>query len=73
MSGVRLIFEKQWFHAFALVLLLTGEVQAFKLNRISGGAFCGISTAQCFWKAIGPAITHYLPPLYNGTGTQETS
>jgi len=58
MLKLNLIFEKQWLHVFALVLLLTGAVQAFKLNGMSSGEFCGISTSQWFWTAIGLAIEH---------------
>lgn len=55
---MKLIFEKQWLHAFALVLLLFGARQAFTLEGMSSGDFCGIGTSQWFWAAIGFAVAH---------------
>ncbi len=55
---MKLIFEKQWLHVFALVLLLFGARQAFTLEGMGSGEFCGIGTPQWFWTAIGFAVAH---------------
>ena len=58
MSRIKLIFERQWLHALLLAALLTGALQAFKLDEMRIGEFCGISTPQWFWLAIALPIAH---------------
>ena len=58
MSKLMLIFEKQWLHALLLAVLIIGALQAFKLDEMRIGEFCGISTPQWFLLAIALAIAH---------------
>jgi len=58
MSRILLIFEKQWLHALLLAILIIGALQAFKLDEMRIGEFCGISTPQWFWLAIAFPIAH---------------
>ena len=58
MRKARLIFEKQWIHALALLFLLPGIVLVSENEHVRSGHLWGISTPSWYWLAVGLAITH---------------
>ena len=60
MSQVKLIFEKQWLHAFSLVLLIAGMVWVAGYNGVRGGQLWGITTPVWIWLAVAIAIAHQI-------------
>ncbi|HKI59580.1 MAG TPA: methyltransferase [Mariprofundaceae bacterium] len=60
MTQIRLIFEKQWLHAFLLAMLLGGAVLISGFEASHRGELWGVSTPVWFWAAVGVAITHQL-------------
>lgn len=57
MRNARLIFEKQWIHLLALVILLTGMALVAENEYVRSGYLWNISTPVWFWMAAGLAIT----------------
>lgn len=55
---IRAIFERQWLHAAALVLLTAGLIFASNLNGMHTGMLWGISTTGWFWISAAIAVLH---------------
>jgi hypothetical protein len=53
-----LIFEKQWLHASALVVLLTGLAVLSGFDSVRSGELWGVTTLVWFWLAAAVAIAH---------------
>lgn len=53
-----LIFEKQWLHALALVVLLAGLAMLGGFDSVRSGQLWGITTPVWFWLAATVAIVH---------------
>jgi membrane protein YdbS with pleckstrin-like domain len=60
MSQVKLIFEKQWLHAFSLVLLLAVMVLVTGYDGLRAGQLWGVTTPVWLWLAVGIAIAHQI-------------
>lgn len=58
MSRTALIFEKQWLHASALVLLLSGLVALGGATPVRRGELWGIATPVWFWLSVAMAVAH---------------
>ena len=53
-----LIFEKQWLHVSALVVLLAGLAVLSGFDSVRSGQLWGITTPVWFWLAAAVAIVH---------------
>jgi hypothetical protein len=58
MTQTRLIFERQWLHAWLLAVLLTGMVRIAGYDGVRHGQLLGVATPVWFWLGVGLAITH---------------
>jgi len=57
-SVLSLVFEMQWLHAAALLVLLGLCVWASRLEAFGDGALWGLGTRVWFWIAVGVAVAH---------------
>ena len=58
MSQASLIFEKQWLHASALVVLLAGLAVLSGFDSVRSGQLWGVTTPVWFWLAAAVAVAH---------------
>lgn len=58
MSGIRLIFERQWIHAMLLAILLYFLVEVSAASSVRAGQLWGIGTNAWIWTAVGVAVAH---------------
>jgi len=57
-SQAALIYEKQWLHASALVVLLAGLAVFGDFDSVRSGQLWGITTPVWFWLAATVAVAH---------------
>jgi hypothetical protein len=53
-----MIFERQWLHAFALMILLAGVTAMRRLDALQTGDLAGVSASAWLWTAVTIAVTH---------------
>ncbi len=58
MARLRLILERQWFHAVALAVLVAGVALIGRLDEAQEGELWGLGTTAWLWLAVGIAVVH---------------